>query len=133
LMNPVDVNDPNKPIAALTLPEVLMNPVDVNDPNKPIAALTLPEVLMNPVEVNVPVTVGADNVLLDKVCTASILARILPPATPLWTLIVPSVVSTLSSPAAPINALFCAVDPLLNCTTVGMILSYYMLFIRLLR
>ena len=56
--------DPNKPTAALTLPEVLMNPVTDSCPPVCTAALTLPEVLMNPVELTaanvvVPVTFNA--------------------------------------------------------------------------
>jgi hypothetical protein len=34
------------------------------------------------------------------------------------------VVSTLISPTAPVKALFCVVFPLLNCSVVGIILSY---------
>ena len=46
-----------------------------------------------------------------------------PPVEPSCTRIVSSVVSTESSPTAPVKASFCDVVPLLNCTCVGIFFS----------
>ena len=72
-----------------------------------------------------PLIVGLVKVLLVKVCVAVKPTTCSPPAVePSCTLNVFVVVSTLISPAAPVNALFCVVFPLLNCSVVGIIISY---------
>jgi hypothetical protein len=39
-------------------------------------------------------------------------------------------VSTVISPAAPVKELFCVVFPLLNCSVVGIICSYFLYLLR---
>jgi hypothetical protein len=59
---------------------------------------------------------GAVSVLLVSVCTEATFTKVQPPAVlPSCTRIVLSCVSTVSSPIAPVKAIFCAVVPLLSC------------------
>jgi hypothetical protein len=72
-----------------------------------------------------PFIVGLVKVLLVKVCVAVNPTTCSPPAVePSCTLNVFVVVSTLISPAAPVNELFCVVFPLRSCSVVGIIISY---------
>jgi len=70
-----------------------------------------------------PFIVGLVNVLLVKVCVAVNPTTCSPPAVePSCNLKVFVVVSTVISPAEPVNELFCVVFPLLNCSVVGIII-----------
>ena len=67
---------------------------------------------------------GLVKVLFVRVCVAVFCVTSKPPAVlPSCILIVSIVVSILSSPALPVNELFCAVVPRLNCNTVGILFS----------
>jgi hypothetical protein len=106
----------------------------------PVPRPLTPVLIGNPVQlVSVPelgvprfgvVNIGEVRVLLVKVCVAVRLATAKPPAVdPSWTLTTFKSVSTDNSPVAPVNELFCAVVPRLNCTTVGISCSYILLII----
>ncbi len=67
---------------------------------------------------------GLVSVLFVSVCVAVFCVISNPPAVlPSCILKVSKSVSILTSPADPVNALFCAVVPRLNCNTVGIVFS----------
>ncbi len=137
----VDESDESN-VVPFTLKELnMISPVPLGwifksafDPLDVIEFVVIAPGLIVPVNVPLkvpPLIVGLVNVLFVKVCVAVKPTVAVPPAVdPSCTLKVFKVVSTVISPAAPVKALFCVVFPLLNCSVVGIICSYFLYLLR---
>ena len=130
---PLKVNAVVVPDLIIKLPEVFVAlpkvvPASLKNISPPSASKTMSVVASNVIvePLSISAIVGVVNVLFVSVCAAVAETKAKPPAVdPSCNLSVSSVVSTLISPTAPVNELFCEVVPLLNCNAVGIVrLSY---------
>ena len=108
-------------------------PLSESSKNFKKPALVEPFFKSAPVLITGVVSVGVVNVLFVNVCVAVFRVASKPPAVePSCILRLSVCVSILISPAAPVNASFWAVVPLLNFNTVGIYILLYLFIIVLL-